>query len=122
MPPPATYLDSHALDVIQAVNDTLNIASMPQLVARGILLKDSAVNVVIGWVAVGVPVEEKRVKGEFPIFGGCCVVVSFRGRIVQRVHGVFILVKVVVDVGWIVPEPLYQGRQDECEKNRRHGE
>ena len=77
-----TYFHPHALDIVQAVNDALNITSMAQLVACWIMLIDSAVDVVISRVTIGEPVEEKRVEGKSPVVRGRCVFISFWRRVV----------------------------------------
>lgn len=80
------YLDTHALDIVQAVNQTLNISSMAELRAVNVLLEECAVGVVVGWVSIDPTIQKQRVEWEPPILWRWHILVSLPfSPIVERV-------------------------------------
>lgn len=47
-----TYLDPHAMEIVQSVDQTLKIAAMSQLGRVGIMLEECSIDIVIGGISV----------------------------------------------------------------------
>jgi len=65
----ATDLDSHSLQVIQAVPQSYYISSVPQLCLIRVLFKDRPIRIIICWISIDPSVQHERIEGKPPIVG-----------------------------------------------------
>jgi hypothetical protein len=65
----ATNLNSETLDIVQAINETLHISSVPELCRGCILLENCLISIVVSRVAVDKSVKEECIDWEPPIRG-----------------------------------------------------
>jgi len=60
-------LNPHPLDIVQIILQALQVAAKAKLVGHPIVLKDGAIGLVIGRVAVNISIKCKNVEGKPPI-------------------------------------------------------
>lgn len=60
-------LDSHSLNIVQTVDESLKVTTMSQLRLHNIVFEECAINIVVTWVAVDEFIEEKSVKRKAPV-------------------------------------------------------
>lgn len=101
--PSKTYLDTHPIQVIQSINESLQVATGSHLVGGEVMFKEGAINVIVGRVAVDEAIEEKSVERKAPVLGGGIefVVLPHTG-VLEWVDGVLVRVQIVVDITFIV--------------------
>jgi hypothetical protein len=103
------YLDSHALQVIQRVHKSLQIASIPQLVACRIVFEQSPIDVVVRRVSIHESIQEQSVQREPPISRRRSIGFSFPfPRVLEWVRRLSICVQIPVKL------PRVVGCRDDC--------
>lgn len=101
----STYFDTHALNIIKSVLQSLQVAAESELVGHWISLEQGTVDVVVRRVTVNVSVKEQGIEREAPIRGRglVCVARPF-SPVVQYIHSGFVLIQVVPHKLGIIPE------------------
>ena len=62
-----THLDTEALDVVQAVDETLHITSMSELSGSDVLFKECLIGVVVRGVTIDESIQEECIEREAPV-------------------------------------------------------
>ena len=96
-------LDAHSLQVVQRVQKTSQITSVPQLITRDIVFKHCAVDVVVCRIAIHKPVQKEGVEGEPPIVRRSSIgmILPF-ARVLKRVESLLVRVQVPVELSFVV--------------------
>lgn len=61
-----TYFNTHAVEVIQSLNEARDIATMSHLIRVGVMFEGCPVDVVVRRVAIDESVEEEGIEGKPP--------------------------------------------------------
>ena len=119
------YLDPHALQVVQAIDQASDIPSMPQLICHGVMFENSAIGVIVGWIAIDEPIEEEGIEREAPVRRRLVVgVVIPLPPVIDGIDGGAVLVEVEADLSLIEPESRRgqaKGRQQRAHRAPQHG-
>lgn len=99
-----TYLDTHALNIIESVLQSLQVTSKSELVGHGISLEQGAIDVVVRWVAVDESVKEQGVEWETPIRRRpvVCVVRPLSPVVQYMLSGSVLIQVVAVELGVVL--------------------
>jgi len=99
---PGSYLDAHALQVVQRIHKAGEITAISQLVACDIVFEQGSVDVIVRWISVDKSVQEESVEGKPPIVRGCGVHVALPfPRVLQWVQCLLVSVEVPVKLRWV---------------------
>jgi len=60
-------LDSHPLEIIQGVNQSNDITSVPHLIRVKVVFKDSPVDIIVRWIAIDKSIEKEGIKRKSPV-------------------------------------------------------
>lgn len=105
--------DAHSLQVVKRVQHSQDVSSMTQLRRHDILLKNSAIGVIIGRVGVHKSVQKECVEWKSPILRRRMeVVVLPFTPIVERMYSILLLIEIVVDKLWIISQSSGAGNKE----------
>lgn len=109
-----TNLNTHALEIVQGIDEASHIATMAHLSRIEVVLELCSVHVIIGGVTVDEAIHKKRVEWESPVRrGGMVGVVGPFSPVMCRICGGLVLVQVVLQEICVV-RPTCRG----CRKER----
>lgn len=88
-----TYLDAHTTQVIEGVNETLQVTASSHLVRGKIMFEESAINIIVGRIAIDKAIKEKSVERKAPVLGrGCELMIFPFAGVVERIDGILVSV------------------------------